>query len=64
MSRAPSVMLSNNALTSTWKDFIDPDIANKLSENEKKRQMAIWELLTTERDYVRDLGMIKTVRLD
>jgi len=42
-------------------DKIDGTVLNSLSENEKKRQEIIFELIQTERDYVRDLDIIITV---
>ena len=35
----------------------------RLSDKEKKRQEVIWELLQTERDYLRDLDLIVEVRV-
>lgn len=40
-----------------WKD-LDKSVLQGLSQEEKLRQMAIFELINTERDYVRDLQTI------
>lgn len=41
-----------------WKDRIPKDTLSKMSAAEMKRQTAIWELIITEKDYVKDLAMI------
>ncbi len=44
-----------------WYDGIDMKLIDKLSDKEKKRQEVIYELIQTERDFVRDLDIIITV---
>ena len=39
---------------------MDGKVLNALSDKEKKRQEVIFELLQTEKDYVRDLDIIIT----
>ncbi|KAJ3092833.1 cytochrome c oxidase subunit 1 [Quaeritorhiza haematococci] len=41
-----------------WQERIPRETLEKMSAKEKKRLEAIWELIVTERDYVRDLGII------
>ncbi|TPX39828.1 hypothetical protein SeMB42_g06228 [Synchytrium endobioticum] len=41
-----------------WSDGLNKTVIDQLGEKEVKRQMAIFELITTERDYVRDLGIL------
>ena len=41
-----------------WRDTVDPILLDHLSEREKKRQEALYELISTEEDYLRDLGII------
>jgi len=44
-----------------WFDKVNGQVLNDLTEKEKKRQEVIFELLTTERDYIRDLDIIINV---
>ncbi|KAJ1558904.1 cytochrome c oxidase subunit 1 [Nowakowskiella sp. JEL0078] len=53
-----SVVSSGNG---KWSDGISEDIVNKLQPKERMRQTAIWELIYTERDYIRDLKIIVDV---
>ncbi|TPX37626.1 hypothetical protein SmJEL517_g00698 [Synchytrium microbalum] len=41
-----------------WSDGIPKQVLDQLDGNEVKRQLAIFELIATERDYVRDLGIL------
>ncbi|CAG8781616.1 7151_t:CDS:10, partial [Gigaspora margarita] len=41
-----------------WAGIIDPKILESISKEERKRQEAIYELITTEQIYLRDLQMI------
>jgi hypothetical protein len=47
-----------NEPNATWQDFVDPARIAALTPKEKQKQTAIWELIYTERDYVRDLKMV------
>ena len=42
-------------------DGVDGLLVSRLSDKEKKRQEVIFELIETERDYLRDLDMIVEV---
>ncbi|KXS10786.1 Dbl homology domain-containing protein [Gonapodya prolifera JEL478] len=42
----------------TWSSRMDPQILEGLSQEERKRQEAIYELIRTEQTYVQDLQMI------
>jgi len=42
-------------------DRVAPEVLEKLSDKEKKRQEVIFELIQTEKDYVRDLDVIVNV---
>jgi len=44
-----------------WFDKVDGKVLNAMTDKEKKRQEVIFELITTEKDYVRDLDIIITV---
>jgi hypothetical protein len=46
----------------SWRDRVSPETLESMKLNEKKRQDAIWELITTEQDYVRDIKIIVEVR--
>ena len=41
---------------------MSPDLLATVSEKERKRQEAIFELITSERNYVDSLKMVKRVR--
>jgi hypothetical protein len=41
-----------------WHERLSPEVLSSLSQKERHRMTAIWELITTERDYVRDLKII------
>eukprot|EP00039_Didymoeca_costata_P023984 m.8902 g.8902 ORF g.8902 m.8902 type:complete len:1203 (-) comp3970_c0_seq1:38-3646(-) len=43
-----------------WKDTVSADTYNELSEEERKRQHAVFELIKTEEDYLRDLQLVLT----
>ena len=45
-----------------WFDKVDGKVLSALSEKEKKRQEVIFELIQTEKDFVRDLDIIINVR--
>ena len=47
--------------SSTWQEFVDPEKLKALLPKEKHRQTAIWELISTEKDYVRDLRLLVNV---
>ena len=57
---SPSSSQSNSK---SWKDDLDSDSLAQLTTSDRKRQEVIWELLTTERDYLRDLKIVLEVRL-
>ncbi|KAG9296550.1 hypothetical protein G9A89_015142 [Geosiphon pyriformis] len=44
-----------------WVHSVSPEIANSVSETEKKRQEAINEVIYTEKDFVRDLEYLRDV---
>ena len=46
-----------------WQSRFDPEDIKKMTNAEKRRLSAIWELIQTERDYVRDLGIVIEVYL-
>ncbi|KAJ3103434.1 hypothetical protein HDU97_010180 [Phlyctochytrium planicorne] len=41
-----------------WQDRLSPEDYESMTSQERKRMTAIWELIVTERDYVRDLKII------
>jgi len=41
-----------------WKDMVDPSLVLKTPHNEQQRQEVIYELLRTEKEYLRDLNVI------
>ncbi|KAJ3196726.1 cytochrome c oxidase subunit 1 [Irineochytrium annulatum] len=43
---------------SEWHDRLASDVYEAMGANEKKRMTTVWELIVTERDYVRDLKII------
>ncbi|KAJ3055168.1 Myosin 10A, isoform D [Rhizophlyctis rosea] len=45
-------------ISKSWQDQVLPETVEAMSAVEKKRVTAIWELVETERDYVRDLVII------
>jgi len=46
-----------------WNDDVDPELVKTLSKEEKGRQEVIFEILKTEKDYIRDLEIIIDVFL-
>ena len=42
-------------------DSVNPDVLESVSEQERKRQEAIFELITSERNYVDSLRLVKEV---
>ncbi|CAG8521225.1 70_t:CDS:10 [Ambispora leptoticha] len=44
-----------------WIHSVSPEIANSVSEKEKKRQEAINEVIYTEKDFVRDLEYLRDI---
>lgn len=42
----------------TWSSLVDPSTLSTMSEQERKRQEAIFEFITTEGSYVRDLQLV------
>ena len=44
-----------------WKDDVGPQVAGSLSERDVRRQEVIYELIMTERDYVKDLDTLLEV---
>lgn len=45
-------------------DSVSADVLSSVSEQERKRQEAIFELLTSERNYVDSLKLVKEVFFD
>ncbi|KAG9290202.1 hypothetical protein G9A89_022178 [Geosiphon pyriformis] len=45
-------------ISQTWSGFMDNDTIESLPKEERKRQEGIFELITTEQSYLRDLQMI------
>jgi len=45
-----------------WIHSVPQEIVNSVSEQEKKRQEAINEVIYTERDFVRDMEYLRDVR--
>lgn len=45
-----------------WIHSVPKEIADKVSDTEKKRQEAINEVIYTERDFVRDMEYLRDVR--
>lgn len=45
----------------TWSSVVDPSVLETMSDRERKRQEAIFELIATEGAYVRDLQLIVEV---
>ena len=41
-----------------WKDKVSTEVFESVSEKERQRQEVIFELLRTEKEYVRDLGIV------
>lgn len=58
-----SVTAASAFRAGNWQDNIPAEIVKTLSTEECKRQEAIWELIATEKDYVRDVNLIHAVRL-
>ena len=55
----PNLMQLEPSLTvEQWHDTIPPEKLESMTKTEKLRQTAIWELIKTERSYIRDLGII------
>jgi hypothetical protein len=50
--------------TKSWKDDFTTDMLDGMTPKEIKRQEVIWELLCTERDYIRDLRIVIDVGLN
>jgi len=44
-----------------WRDSVDANVYDMLSEMERKRQEVIYELIRTEKEYVRDLHLVVEV---
>jgi hypothetical protein len=49
------------SILQTWASTVDESIISKVSETERKRQEAIYELILTEANYVRDVQIIVEV---
>ncbi|CAG8576104.1 12339_t:CDS:10 [Ambispora gerdemannii] len=65
LERSPSRgSLSNRKDHKLWVHSVSPDIANSVSETEKKRQEAINEVIYTEKDFVRDLEYLRDIWID
>ncbi|KAJ3041574.1 Intersectin-2 [Rhizophlyctis rosea] len=45
-------------ISKSWQDRVSKETLEMMSARDKKRTTAIWELIETERDYVRDLVII------
>ena len=56
-----SVTAASAFRAGNWQDNIPAEIVKTLSIEECKRQEAIWELIATEKDYVRDVNLIHAV---
>ena len=41
-----------------WKDKVSKEVYDSISEKERQRQEVIFELLRTEQEYIRDLGVV------
>lgn len=54
--------VSENLERLTWAGTMDPIELEAIPQEERKRQEAIFELITTERSYLSDLQMIINVR--
>lgn len=63
-SRVVMMITSAPIAKAKWSDDIDGAILGRLSDKEKRRQEVIFELLQTERDYVRDLELIINLYLN
>ncbi|KND01548.1 uncharacterized protein SPPG_03349 [Spizellomyces punctatus DAOM BR117] len=55
-----SALISDEAIGKSirWQDRLADTVLQQMTQKEKQRMTAIFELLTTERDYVRDLKII------
>ncbi len=53
--------IMQGAIEEKVQDRVGPAIFKFLSDHEKKRLSVVWELLQTERDYVRDLTIIQDI---
>ncbi|RKO85386.1 Dbl homology domain-containing protein, partial [Blyttiomyces helicus] len=60
MSRSASAS-SMAGLAQSWVQAVDPSLLTSIHDDERKRQEAIFELIGTERSYVRDLQLIVEV---
>jgi len=56
-----SLYLLIKVSSSSWAEFVGPEVSQKLSEHEKQRQESIFELINTEQIYILDLQMIHHV---
>lgn len=59
--QASSPNLSSNPGLLTWSSTMDPSELAVISPEERKRQEAIFELISTEKSYLRDLQLIANV---
>jgi hypothetical protein len=50
-----------DVFTASWHERVPKDILEKMSAKEKLRMTTIWELITTERDYIRDIKLVMEV---
>lgn len=57
---SPNLSSSNPGLL-TWSSTMDPSELAVISPEERKRQEAIFELISTEKSYLRDLQLIANV---
>lgn len=58
------ILLTISNLITTGADSVSPDILAAVTDKERKRQEAIFELLTSERHYVDSLKMVKELFFD
>ncbi|KAJ3129212.1 cytochrome c oxidase subunit 1 [Nowakowskiella sp. JEL0407] len=52
------ITVASDKGTGKWSDDVPDSVLSELSAKEKMRQTAMWELICTEKDYVRDLKIV------
>lgn len=56
-------MADNADIGKTWSSLVDPGVLESMSQRERKRQEAIFEFISTEATYNRDLQLIVEVSI-
>lgn len=60
---APATRVDSSVFGSSWASLVDRSALEEIPKQERRRQEAIFELIATEADYVRDLQLVVEVRV-